>query len=263
MYDRLLQENEYECNCTVANNDGDTDSQKAIRLKFLSSPNAVWMERIAKEFTSSRKGQNVTIDIQMLPFNELFAEIRNEAQFQAGLYDGYITPPSVSGSIVEYNGFNDLTPYIQSDASKTAEWSDILLAYRQMISQYNDKVIMFPLDGDVLLLYYRKDILKHFNLTVPRTWDEYTKVAENVHGKIFSEGNKTTKLIGSCVGRVSGCAGGYWTSLVLSSITQTCGQSQGHMFDTQDMAPLTADALDLAIQHLEDQVRLGPPDGKF
>ena len=264
---RILQENECNCSNAVKNDDASGSSdfigEETIRLTFLSSPVAKWMVPIAEEFTRSREGQNVIVDIQTLGFDELFPEIRNEAQFQAGLYDGFITPPSVSGSIIQYDGWADLTPYIQADASRTAEWADILLAYRKTISQYNNKVIMFPLDGDVLLMYYRKDILKHFNLTAPRTWDEYSKVAESVHGKEFVDGNTTTTLIGSCVGRINGCAGGYWVSLVLSSITQTLGHSQGHLFDTNNMTPLTADALNLAIKHLEDQVKFGPGDGEY
>ena len=111
-------------------------------------------------------------------------------------------------------------------------------------------------------MYYCKDISQHFNLTVPRTQDEYAKIAATANNEKFSDGNTRTILIGSCVGRRNGCSGAYSANLVLSSMTQTLGYSQGHMFDTKDMKPLMEDALNLEINHLEDQVRFRPCDGK-
>jgi hypothetical protein len=62
---------------------------------------------------------------------DLFPNIINEAVSQIGLYDGFFTNPTVTGSVVEYNGFADLTPFIGETAEKIAEWDDILLGYRK------------------------------------------------------------------------------------------------------------------------------------
>ena len=117
---------------------------------------------------------------------------------------------------------------------------------------------MCPLDGDVLSMFYRKDILKHFGLKVPRTWEEYAAVAAATHGQVYE--NQT--LVGSCLGRVRNCANAYWANLLLSSITQTKGQWQGHLFDTSDMKPLTGPALEKAIEWMEMQVAVGADEGR-
>lgn len=126
----------------------------------------------------------------------------------------------------------DLGKFVRESA--VLDWLDVFLAFREVTTVYEGKVYMIPLDGDVLSFFYRRDILEHFNLKVPRTWDEYAEVAEAVHGKTY---NGTT-LSGSCVGRVEGCVGSYWANLVHSSYTQSGGTKTGHMFNPRDMSPL-------------------------
>jgi hypothetical protein len=94
-------------------------------------------------------------------------------------------------------------------------------------------------------------------LTVPRTWDEYNEVAKAVHGRQFD--NAT--LVGSCVGRVKDFAGPYWANLVISSMTQTRGQFEGHLFSTEDLHPLTGPAIEQALEWMEGQVKYGMEGG--
>ena len=67
-------------------------------------------------------------------------------------------------------------------------------------------MVTIPIDGDVLLMYYRSDLLEEFDQPIPRTWEEYAQVAEFFDGMIYNG----TRLYGSCLGRTPGCAGGYW-----------------------------------------------------
>jgi multiple sugar transport system substrate-binding protein len=160
---------------------------------------------------------------------------------------------------VEYNGFADLTPYIQESSSRINDWSDVLLGYRQYIAQYDSRILMYPLDGDTFSLYYRRDIFEHFNLQVPRTWDEYVAVAAAIHDQEY----ENTTLIGNCIGRINSCAGAYWANMILSTMTQTHGTSSGFMFDTADMTPLTGPALEETLRLLEEQVPYGAPEGMY
>lgn len=70
--------------------------------------------------------------------------------------DGFITAPGVSGSVVPHDGWADLTAFISETAERTRDWADIMLGYRQYIAQYQEEIIMYPLDGDVLSMFYRK-----------------------------------------------------------------------------------------------------------
>lgn len=225
-----------------------------VTLKFLTGEFGAWIEGSIKRF--NELNPSVNVEMVVVSLSELSPNIINEATSKTGLFDGFITPPGVMGSIVEADGWADLKPYIEASTSRIQDWSDILLSYRKWIAQYQDRILMFPLDGDVLSLFYRKDVLEEFGLEVPRTWDEYNAVAAAVHGRVSK--NKT--LVGSCVGRVVGCAGSYWANLVLSSMTQSSGTSSGHLFDSGNMTPLLGEALLKALEWMEGQVKYGPGD---
>lgn len=222
-------------------------------IKLLTSDQGIWAAEAAKRFSAERPDVNVEI-VELAGNSNLFKNIINEAKSKTGLFDIFITPPHVMGDIVEEDGWADLTDFIQSNKFRGQDWSDIFLGYRKWISQFQDKILMFPLDGDVLSMFYREDILEEFGLEVPRTWDEYNFVANATHGKVFQ--NKT--LTGSCIGRMPGCAGAYWANLVLSSMTQTKGMSTGSLFDTSDMTPLLGEAFEKTLEWMETQSKYGP-----
>lgn len=226
-------------------------NEGVVTLKFLTGDFGTWIESTVQRFNAERP--DVNVELVPVSLQELSPNIVNEATSKTGLLDGFITPPGVMGSIVEEDGFADLKPFIEESATNTKDWSDILLSYRKWISQYQDRILMFPLDGDVLSLFYRKDVLQEFGLDVPRTWEEYNAVAAAVHGKKF----KNQTLTGSCIGRVKGCAGAYWANLVLSSMTQVSGTSSGHIFDSGTMKPLLGEALIEALKLMEGQAKYG------
>jgi len=195
----------------------------------------------------------VNVEIVKLNHDEWSENIISEAKSKTGLFDIFFTPPDVMGDIVEEDGWTDLKSFIDSSAKQAEEWSDIFISYRNSISPYQDRILMFPLDGDVLSMFYRQDVLQQLGLQVPRTWDEYNAVADATHGKKFR--NKT--LTGSCIGRMKGCAGAYWENLVLGSMAQQSGMSSGSLFDTSDMTPLLGEAFVRPLEWMEIQARFG------
>jgi hypothetical protein len=216
-----------------------------------------WSDDFAEKFTESKNGA-VRVEFVRVPSSEIDGDVINEATSQIGLYDGFLTGPLVAGSVVQYNGWADLTSYVQESAGNAADWAEIFLGYRKWIAQYEGKIIMYPLDGDLLHMYYRKDILETYGLTVPRTWEEYNAVANATHGIVF----ENRKMVGSCVGRLKSCAGAYWANQILATMTQTEGPWSGHLFDTANMKPLSGAALERTLMLLEEQVKFGPPDRK-
>ena len=231
------------------------NGESVTTLKLITSEHGLWATEAAERFSRERPDVNVEI-IELAGNTLLFENIINEAKSKTGLFDIFITPPHVMGDIVEEDGWADLTEFVESNTFRGDDWSDIFLGYRKYISQFEDKILMFPLDGDVLSLFYRKDVLEEFGLEVPRTWEEYNAVAEAVHGQTFN--NQT--LTGSCIGRVPGCAGAYWANLVLSSMTQVDGMTSGSLFDTSDMKPLLGEAFEKMLEWMETQANFGPDD---
>ena len=171
-------------------------------------------------------------------------------------YYADLTPPTIMGTAAPFGGFADMSEYIRTNYLE--EWLDIFTGYREIIATYLGKVLMVPLDGDLLHLFYNKEVLEYYNFQPPRTWQEYNDIAEELHNKKFPPTNKT--LIGSCIGRVPQCVGPYWAIQVLSTMTQSQGSSTGMLFDTKDMKPLTNDALVETLKIFEKQHKYGHPN---
>ena len=151
-------------------------------------------------------------------------------------WDGSIFPAQLTGSLVEANALWDWTDYIndleagRSNAGPgSLQWTDMMPFFRNEVAVYNNKVKVLPLDGDLLLMFYRKDLLEQHGFPVPRTWDEYSRVAQYFHGQPWGPNNTT--MYGSCVSRTDHCGNPYWTNLILSSMTQSMGTSSGFLLD--------------------------------
>ena len=191
----------------------------------------------------------------MIPdFLGTYDEIRSQLQGKLPIYDGFICGPAIVGSAVQLDGFMDLTPWTRDHLE--LKWLDVLRGFRENIAVFDNHVRMFPLDGDAHYMYYREDVLEAFGLEIPRTWEEYWQVAKEVHGKDFNG----VEMVGSCVGIKSGSHLAYWTSLILSSYTQTKGASQGFILDAQDLTPLMGEAMAEVLKMLELQTIYGHPE---
>lgn len=202
-------------------------------------------------------GGKVKIEIKIVPtLTQLYEEIENDARSGGGLFDAYYANPVILGTAATLGGLLDLTPFVKE--SPFADWTDVLLALRTYVTSFEDKIFLILLDGDTHTMFYRKDVLEEFGLQPPRTWNEYAKVAEAVHGKIFNG----IELSGSCVSRIQGDHAMYWSHLILSTITQTEGTSTGSLFDTKDMTPLTGEAVAEMLRISEEQAKFGTPDGE-
>ena len=103
------------------------------------------------------------------------AELEREVKFDvlngASQFDGYIITPLWIGELA--TGLFETTTFMKEyAATDPTYWTDILLFYREVISSYDNKLYLFPFDGDVISMFYRRDLLEQYGKDVPRTWDE-------------------------------------------------------------------------------------------
>ena len=93
------------------------------------------------------------------------------------------------------------------------ELEDIGDVYRENQMRIGDTIYGFPDDGDVFILYYRKDILEELGLSVPTTWDEFYEVskaitdakAPDVYGSGFMRARGLLHYFYQERARVEGC----------------------------------------------------------
>ena len=74
--------------------------------------------------------------------------------------------------------------YFTKYAHPCIQWDDVLPFVRERHVTSFGKVVAFPMDVNINLLFYRTDVFDRFNLAgPPRTWDEMLEVAERLHGQ--------------------------------------------------------------------------------
>lgn len=265
---RVLQETDScEC-CAVCSTFHGEDEVTTIQLLAVGG-DGHYLDFIPNRFRQRAEkfyletGINVTV-VPQGDLDNLNKEILADAD--ARVYDGYVFLPFLTGSLVEKGGLADLTEFVRT--STETNWTDVFRFNRDVQAVYDNTVRLLPCDGDVHSLYYRKDLFEKYNITVPRTWDEYDKVAQFFHGKEEvipqTNGTNTTTLIGSCVGREPGCLDfQFFNLLVHSTTTQYEGTNTGFLFDTKTFDPLMGEAMAETLRHMENQIRYGAPDGMF
>jgi ABC-type glycerol-3-phosphate transport system substrate-binding protein len=231
------------------------------------------------EMTSSSSTPAASAEISTS--ESLVAQLNlNESAFDKNMtsssstsWDGIIFPAHWTGALIESNRLWDMTGYVEEqlnlpppsshsqyglESSLQLDWPNIQPFVRSQQATFDGKVRLIPLDGDVLLLYYRRDLFEKYQIPIPRTWEEYADAATFFHGKPW--GPNETALNGSCISRVDDCANYYWTSLVLSSMTQSIGMSSGYLLNPLTMDSLLGEAMDETLRIMADQSKVGPDD---
>ncbi|EAW36616.1 ABC transporter substrate-binding protein [Lyngbya sp. PCC 8106] len=175
------------------------------------------------------------VEIKMItaPFDLLYQEILND--FRRGIhnYDVVIIPPQWKADYVQYGYLQDLTKRVKTDSA--IQWEDIAVFFREYYATYEGKVYAIPLDGEVLSLYYRSDILEQQGVIPPQTWDQYLDLAQKMDGQDLNNDGEAD--YGSCIARtLQTNSRMLWA--VASSFLQTQGTQQGAFFDSDTMKPL-------------------------
>lgn len=142
------------------------------------------------------------------------AEIRKGLASGAAAFDVVVFPPAWSG---ETMAKNRLAALRESDLA-AIEWEDVLPVYRDRIGSWGGTPYAVPLDGEVMLVYYRLDLFKDkarqekFEKTAgrrlqpPRTWADYREVAAFFQGEDFDgDGKPDAGTVEPGTGDGAGC----------------------------------------------------------
>lgn len=131
--------------------------------------------------------KGISLEIVGVPFTSVYEKLKTEFVGGTGAYDVAIFYPAYLGEFAE---FGYLQPLDGLFSVHDPNMADVVPAYRDLYTQYNGKTYALPYDGDILNLYYVKDIFTNSaekaafkakfgqELAVPRTWDDLSKVAQ-------------------------------------------------------------------------------------
>ena len=147
--------------------------------------NVIWeagLQSLGPQNFSGPKWEELTgikVNVIESQVNEMFPKMLQEHRAGTGAYDVLSVVPAWMGDMVRAGAVEPLDAYVDKYGYR-AELEDIGDVYRENQMRIGDTIYGFPDDGDVLILYYRKDIFEEMGLSVPTTWDEFYEVSKAI-----------------------------------------------------------------------------------
>ena len=120
------------------------------------------LSELGFELSATNKWEELTgikMNIAGAPTNEMYSKIVLEHEGGTGAYDVVDVQPPWMPDLVEIGALEPLDPFIEK-YGYAEELQDIAPFFREAWNTYKGTTYAFGDDGDVLLLYYRKDLFE-------------------------------------------------------------------------------------------------------
>ncbi|MGI9423211.1 MAG: ABC transporter substrate-binding protein [Hyphomicrobiaceae bacterium] len=149
-----------------------------------------------KNFTGPmwEKLTGIKINVIESPLAEMFTKTIQAHRAGSGAYDVLNVVPSQLPDMVQAGAVIQLDDLVDKYGFRD-ELNKIAPVYRDNQMKVNGKIYGFPDDGDVMVLYYRKDIFenatnkaefkaKHgYDLAPPKTWKQFSEIGQFITDK--------------------------------------------------------------------------------
>ena len=138
------------------------------------------------------------VSVVEVPTAEMFTKIMQEFRAGTGAYDALNVVPAWMPDLAQAGALEPLDALVDKYGFRD-ELKKIAPTYRDNQMTVGDKIYGFPDDGDVFVMYYRKDLFARedlqkaykekfkADLAVPKTWDEFLQVASFFTDKLKGE----------------------------------------------------------------------------
>src|SRR5215813_1415752 len=151
---------------------------------------------------SGPKGKELTgMDVKVVEVAtaEMFTKIMQDYKSGAGAYDALNVIPAWMPDLAQAGALEVLDPYVEK-YGYASELQTIAPTYRDNQMKVGGKIYGFPDDGDVFLMYYRRDIFEDptvqkafkakygHDLAPPKTWKQFDEVGSFLTEKLKGEG---------------------------------------------------------------------------
>jgi multiple sugar transport system substrate-binding protein len=139
------------------------------------------------------------VNVVEVPTAEMFTKIMQEYRAGTGAYDALNVIPAWMPDLAQAGALEVLDPFVDKYGFRD-ELKKIAPTYRDNQMMVNGKIYGFPDDGDVFVMYYRKDLFarddlkKAFkakyqrDLAVPKTWKEFDEVGSFLTDSLKKDG---------------------------------------------------------------------------
>jgi len=205
-----------------------------VTIRVLSRPGPVIsgaIDKRGKEFTQMTGAKVI---VEELPYAELFPKILADWTQGTNSLDAAVTSSAWVPELVDMGLVADLSDFVANDPGLKID--DITPYFREFNQKVNGKTYTLTLDGDFHMFYYRTDVLNRFSQEPPKTWDEWFKVAEAIHGKDYNGDGEPDYA--SCAFKRRAAQSYFTIWSVAAPFIQTKGTSQGVFFNVDTGKPL-------------------------
>jgi len=139
------------------------------------------------------------VNVIEVPTAEMFTKIMQEFRAGTGAYDALNVIPAWMPDLAQAGALEPLDALVDKYGFRD-ELKKIAPTYRDNQMTVGGKIYGFPDDGDVFLMYYRKDLFARedlqkaykekfkADLAVPKTWEQFQQVGSFLTEKLKGEG---------------------------------------------------------------------------
>ncbi len=139
------------------------------------------------------------VNVVEVPTAEMFTKIMQEYRAGTGAYDALNIIPAWLPDLAQAGAIEQLDSMVDKYGYR-AELQKIAPTYRDNQMMVNGKIYAFPDDGDVFLMYYRKDLFADaalqkefkakykYDLAPPKTWKEFGEIGAFLTEKLKAKG---------------------------------------------------------------------------
>ena len=199
----------------------------------------------------------IKVNVVESPLDEIFTRTLQAHRAGTGAFDVVNVIPNQMPDLALSGALEPLDGYVEK-YGYADELEGIAPVYRDNWMTFEDTIYALPDDGDVMVLYYRKDIFedpetqaefreKHgYELAPPKTWKEYREIGEFITEKYGPE--------------VYGAAGHFAPGNFQYLLQQRFRDEGGRFFDPETMrATLNSEAGVRALEGIRADLEMMPP----
>ncbi|CAB1074933.1 sugar ABC transporter substrate-binding protein [Alkalispirochaeta odontotermitis] len=153
-----------------------------INIALANNPISQAMERIARDKYSA---PGVTVNISVLPENDLRQKLTTEASTGGTTYDMFYIGPYEAANWARFGWLENLEPYFKALSPEKQQWYDRDDLIKGMVGSLSYKGDMYaiPFYGEASFVMYNKQLFAKKGLTMPAepSWDEIYGLAKKIH----------------------------------------------------------------------------------
>ncbi|MFM9106134.1 MAG: ABC transporter substrate-binding protein [Chloroflexota bacterium] len=156
--------------------EANTEISGTVQIGMVANPQMVALQEMVEAGEFAKAYPNITLELTVLPENEIRQTITQDVTTQAGQFDVFTIGPFEVPMWAEQGWLLEVGE--GAKANEAYNFADIFPAMTAGLS-YEDGIYALPFYGESSMVFYRKDVAEAAGVTIPErpTWQEMADIA--------------------------------------------------------------------------------------